>query len=199
MMATPTSMGQVELICGSMFSGKSEELIRRLRRARIAHQRMQVFKPELDTRSGDDSIASHSAMRIEADVATSAQAIHRAVAPETEVIGIDEVQFFDRGIVEVADRLADAGKRIVIAGLDQDFLGRPFEPVPALFAVAEYVTKTLAVCARCGGPANRSQRLVPDDERVLVGANDAYEARCRRCFEPDRSRQLGMDLGEPST
>jgi thymidine kinase len=187
-------MGQIEVICGSMFSGKSEELIRRVRRARIARQRVQVFKPALDTRDGDDEIASHSSMRLDAETMESSDAILRAVDDRTDVVGIDEVQFFDVGVVEVIDKLANMGKRVIVAGLDQDFLGRPFEPMPQIMAIAEYVTKTLAVCSRCGAPANRSQRLVPDDGRVLVGAGDAYEARCRRCFEPDLSRQLDIEL-----
>ncbi len=188
------SSGQIEVICGSMFSGKSEELIRRLKRARIARQRVQVFKPEVDTRSGDEQITSHSDMAIRALAVNSSAAILRGVDDRTEVIGIDEVQFFDPGIVAVVDKLANMGKRVIVAGLDQDYLGKPFAPVPQLMAIAEYVTKTLAVCARCGMPANRSQRMVSEDGRVLVGAGDSYEARCRRCFEPDLSRQLGIDL-----
>ncbi|MCB9786947.1 MAG: thymidine kinase [Deltaproteobacteria bacterium] len=189
-------MGQIEVICGSMFSGKSEELIRRIRRARIARQRVQVFKPTLDTRDADDEITSHSSMRLDATMIASSEAILRAVDDRTDVVGIDEVQFFDPGIVEVVDKLANLGKRVIVAGLDQDYLGRPFDPMPQMLAIAEYVTKTLAVCARCGAPANRSQRLVGDNGRVLVGASDAYEARCRRCFEPDLSRQLDMSLGD---
>lgn len=187
-------MGQIEVICGSMFSGKSEELIRRIRRARIARQRVQVFKPALDTREADDEIASHSAMRLDAETMPSSDAILRAVDDRTDVVGIDEVQFFDPGVVDVIDKLANMGKRVIVAGLDQDYLGRPFEPMPQIMAIAEYVTKTLAVCSRCGSPANRSQRLVGDDGRVLVGAGEAYEARCRRCFEPDLSRQMDMEL-----
>lgn len=187
-------MGQIEVICGSMFSGKSEELIRRIRRARIARQRVQVFKPALDTREGDDAIASHSLMRLDAVTMESAAAILRAVDDRTDVVGIDEIQFFDVGVVEVIDKLANLGKRVIVAGLDQDYLGRPFDPMPQIMAIAEYVTKTLAVCSRCGAPANRSQRLISDNGRVLVGASDAYEARCRRCFEPDLSRQLDIAL-----
>ncbi|MEZ4269542.1 MAG: thymidine kinase [Myxococcota bacterium] len=189
-------MGQIEVICGSMFSGKSEELIRRVRRARIARQRVQVFKPALDTRDGEDEIASHSAMRLDAETMDSSAAILRAVDDRTDVVGIDEVQFFDVGVVEVIDKLANMGKRVIVAGLDQDYLGRPFDPMPQIMAIAEYVTKTLAVCSRCGAPANRSQRLVGDNGRVLVGAGDSYEARCRRCFEPDLSRQMDMELPE---
>ena len=190
-------MGQIEVICGSMFSGKSEELIRRLTRARIARQRIQVFKPRLDTRSGDATVTSHSAMKIHASVVESSDEILRHVDDRTDIVGIDEVQFFDRGVVGVVNKLANMGKRVIVAGLDQDYLGQPFDPMPQLMAIAEYVTKTLAVCTRCGAPANRSQRLAADNGRVLVGAGDAYEARCRRCFEPELSRQLGMDL-QPS-
>ena len=190
-------MGQVEVICGSMFSGKSEELIRRIRRARIARQRVQVFKPAVDSRSGDGDVVSHSDQRIEARIVETSDDILRAIDPRTEVVGIDEVQFFDNGVVEVVDKLANMGKRVIVAGLDQDYLGRPFDPMPALLATAEYVTKTLAICSRCGAPANRSQRLSHIDGRVHIGAGEAYEARCRRCFEPDLSRQLGIGLEDP--
>jgi thymidine kinase len=187
-------LGQIEVICGSMFSGKSEELIRRLRRARIARQRLQVFTPAVDTRSSERQIESHSEQRLEAEVVASSHEVLQNVYDRTEVVGIDEVQFFDPGIVEVVDKLANMGKRVIVAGLDQDYLGRPFDPMPPIMAIAEYVTKTLAVCMRCGAPANRSQRLVAADSRVLVGAREAYEARCRRCFEPDFARQLDFDL-----
>ena len=187
-------MGQIEVICGSMFSGKSEELIRRLKRARIARQRIQVFKPHIDTRSGDSTVTSHSDMKIQANIVDSSDAILRGVHDRTDIVGINEVQFFDRGVVDVVNKLANLGKRVIVAGLDQDYLGRPFDPMPQLMAIAEYVTKTLAVCSRCGAPANRSQRLATDNGRVMVGAGESYEARCRRCFEPDLSRQIGMDL-----
>ena len=198
-------LGQIEVICGSMFSGKTEELIRRLRRARIARQRVQVFKPALDARwaapTGPDgqpapvTVTSHSQERFEAEVVATSAEVLRAVDDRTEVIGIDEVQFLDAGIVEVLDKLANRGKRVIVAGLDQDYLGRPFEPMPQIMAIAEYVTKTLAVCVRCGAAANRSQRLVSSEGRVLVGAAEAYEPRCRRCFEPELARQLDIGLG----
>ncbi len=191
-------LGRIEVICGSMFSGKTEELIRRLKRARIARQRVQVFKPAVDNRYSDTDVTSHAQDRVQATVVKSSAEILKAVDDRTDLVGIDEVQFFDAGIVEVVNKLANRGKRVIVAGLDQDFLGRPFEPMPQIMAIAEYVTKTLAVCMRCGAPANRSQRLVGDDDRVLVGATDSYEPRCRRCFEPDMSRQLGMDLSPPS-
>ncbi len=187
-------MGQIEVICGSMFSGKTEELIRRLRRAVFARQRIQVFKPGTDDRYAREAVVSHAQERFDARVIATSAELLRAVDDRTEVVGVDEVQFFDAGIVEVLDKLANRGVRVICAGLDQDYLGRPFEPMPQLMAIAEYVTKTLAVCVRCGAPANRSQRLVAAEGRVLVGAADAYEPRCRRCFEPDLGRQLDIDL-----
>jgi thymidine kinase len=178
------NLGWIEVICGSMFSGKSEELIRRLRRAQIARQRVQIFKPQLDNRYAEDHIVSHSEMKIKSQLVTSAREILDALDGRTQVIGVDEGQFFDLDLVMVCNRLADSGKRVIVAGLDQDFRGRPFEPMPQLLAIAEYITKTLAICVRCGAPANRTQRLVDVTDRLLVGATDAYEARCRLCFEP---------------
>ncbi|MFQ5738963.1 MAG: thymidine kinase [Acidobacteriota bacterium] len=178
------SNGWIEVICGSMFSGKSEELIRRLRRAQIARQRVQIFKPKLDDRFGEAGIVSHSELRIESEVVATAQGILDAVDDRTEVIGIDEGQFFDDELVAVCDKLANRGKRIIVAGLDKDYRGNPFDPMPELLAIAEYINKTLAICMRCGNPANCTQRLVQSSERILVGASEAYEARCRRCFEP---------------
>jgi thymidine kinase len=179
-----TSPGWIEVIAGSMFSGKSEELIRRLRRARIARLKVQVFKPEIDVRYSRDHIVSHSEMRHESRTVKSAAELRTLVEAGTEVVGIDEAQFFDNELVVVANELADRGVRVIIAGLDQDYTGRPFEPMPQLLAVAEYITKTHAICVRCGQPANYSQRTVEVEGRVVVGAGDAYEARCRRCFVP---------------
>ncbi len=176
--------GWIEVITGSMFSGKSEELIRRLRRAQIAKQRVQVFKPQFDQRYGSDHIVSHSDIRIAADSVASARGLLEAVHADTDVVGIDEGQFFDLELPMVCNSLADAGKRVIVAGLDQDYLGRPFEPMPQLLAIAEYITKTLAICVVCGSPANHTQRLVAGSDRVLLGAHGAYEARCRRCFDP---------------
>ena len=176
--------GWVEVIAGSMFSGKSEELIRRLRRAKIARQKVQVFKPKIDIRYSLDHIVSHSEMRHESGVVGSAAEILAQVEPGTEVVGIDEGQFFDNELVAVANELARRGVRVIIAGLDQDYTGKPFGPMPQLLAVAEFITKTHAICVRCGQPANYSQRIVPLDGQVVVGASDAYEARCRRCFVP---------------
>lgn len=167
-----------------MFSGKSEELIRRLRRAQIARQQVQIFKPLIDDRFGEDHIVSHSDMRLASEnVANSTELVAR-VRQDAEVIGIDEGQFFDAGLPTACNALACQGKRVIVAGLDQDYLGRPFEPMPQLLAIAEYITKTLAICVVCGGPANHTQRLVASADRVLVGASGLYEARCRHCFDP---------------
>lgn len=192
--------GSLEVICGSMFSGKSEELIRRLRRAQIARQRVQIFKPCLDDRYEQNEIVSHSAQRIPAFVVDNVEDISKGLDDRTEVVGIDEAQFFDSGIVELCERLANQGRRIIVAGLDTDYRGVPFEPMPQLMAVAEYVMKTLAVCARCGAPAHRSQRIVASDERIVVGAAGKYEARCRRCFEPEPTEQMAIkwDTEKPS-
>jgi thymidine kinase len=176
--------GWIEVITGSMFSGKSEELIRRLRRAQIARQKVQIFKPLNDDRFSEDHIVSHSDMRIPSQNVENSDELVRQVDTDTEVVGIDEGQFFDSNLPAACNRLADRGKRVIVAGLDQDYLGRPFEPMPQLLAIAEYITKTLAICVVCGGPANHTQRLVEDSTRVLVGATGMYEARCRRCFEP---------------
>jgi len=176
--------GWIEVIVGSMFSGKSEELIRRLRRAQIARQTVQIFKPRIDNRYGEDHVTSHSAMRIEAENVTSARELLDRVRPGTNVIGVDEGQFFDAGLPAVCTTLANQGKRVIVAGLDQDYLGKPFEPMPQLLAIAEYISKTLAICMVCGAPANHTQRLVASSERVLVGAQGTYEARCRGCFDP---------------
>jgi thymidine kinase len=166
-----------------MFSGKSEELIRRLRRAQIARQRVQIFKPVIDNRHGEMAIVSHSDMKMPSvDVASSTE-LYEAVGPETEVVGIDEGQFFDAGLPDVCATLARQGVRVIVAGLDLDYREVPFEPMPQLLAAAEYITKTLAICMVCGGPANRTQRLVSSQDRVLVGATGTYEARCRHCFE----------------
>jgi len=180
---SPKGTGWIEVIVGCMFSGKTEELIRRLRRAEIAKQRVAIFKPKIDTRYSSDHIVSHSDAKLRSMVVSDAREIEQ-LAQDAQVIGIDEGQFFDLTLVDVTERLANHGKRVVIAGLDQDYRGKPFEPMPQLLAVAEYITKTLAICVVCGNPADRTQRTTPSKERVLVGAKDSYEARCRRCFEP---------------
>jgi thymidine kinase len=176
--------GWLEVITGSMFSGKSEELIRRLRRAQIAKQKVQIFKPILDDRYSHGHIVSHSDQRIESQSVATSDELLRLVEIDTEVVGIDEGQFFDAQLPAAASALADRGKRVIVAGLDQDYLGRPFEPMPQLLAIAEYITKTLAICVVCGDPANHTQRLVVSSDRVLVGAGGLYEARCRHCFDP---------------
>lgn len=178
------NQGWIEVITGSMFSGKSEELIRRVRRAQIARQRVQVFKPQFDNRYAEGHVVSHSDLRIPSENAASARALLEAVKTETEIVGIDEGQFFDLELPMVCNQLADEGKRVIVAGLDQDYLGKPFEPMPQLLAIAEYITKTLAICMVCGNPANHTQRLVASSDRVLLGAQGTYEARCRQCFDP---------------
>jgi len=176
--------GWIEVIAGSMFSGKSEELIRRLRRAKIARQKVQVFKPKVDTRFSQDHIVSHSEMRHESSNVSSTEDLLARLDPDTEVVGIDEGQFFDNELVTVANTLAQRGVRVIIAGLDQDYLGKPWEPMPQLLAIAEYITKTHAICMKCGQPANYTQRTFESEERVAVGGEGMYEARCRRCFVP---------------
>ena len=176
--------GWIEVITGSMFSGKSEELIRRLRRAQIARQKVQIFKPTFDNRYSEDHIVSHSEMRIPSETVQSSASLLERLDPNAEVVGIDEGQFFDASLPAVCNAIANMGKRVIVAGLDQDYLGKPFEPMPQLLAIAEYITKTLAICMVCGSPANHTQRLVASSDRVLVGATGVYEARCRRCFDP---------------
>jgi thymidine kinase len=183
--------GWIEVIAGSMFSGKSEELIRRLRRAQIARRKVQIFKPAIDMRYAETHIVSHSEMKIASQMVYSAGEILAAIEMDTEVVGIDEGQFFDNDLVRVANALADQGKRVIIAGLDMDYLGRPFDPMPLLLAIAEDVTKARAICMKCGSPAAYTQRLIASRERVVVGASDAYEARCRGCFDPHLSENTG--------
>ena len=185
--------GWIEVVTGSMFSGKSEELIRRLRRAQIARQQVQIFKPLLDNRFDEDHIVSHSEMRIRSENVRSSKELVARVHDDTEVVGIDEGQFFDSDLPAACNALANKGKRVIVAGLDQDYLGRPFEPMPQLLAIAEYITKTLAICVVCGDPANHTQRLVASSDRVLVGANGLYEARCRHCFDPSLAAADNVD------
>ncbi len=180
----PENTGWIEVICGSMFSGKTEELISRLRRELYAKRKIQVFKPATDTRYATTAVVSHSENRLDCTPVHSAEELLAAVEEDTNAIGIDECQFFGDAIVDVVQLLADRGYRVICAGLDQDYLGKPFGPMPTLLAVAEYVTKKLAVCMKCGNPANRSQRLGAREELVLLGASDRYEARCRRCHRP---------------
>src|SRR5450755_2632137 len=182
--------GWIEVIAGPMFSGKTEELIRRLKRAEIAQQRVQIFKPRLDKRYSEGQIVSHSEQMLGSTALDRATEIFDHLLPDTKVVGIDEVQFFGAEAVPVCQQLADQGLRVIVAGLDQDYRGAPFDPVPQLMAIAEYVSKELAVCVVCGNPAGRSQRLVDDGRRILLGATGAYEARCRACFEPGPETRL---------
>ena len=175
--------GWIEVICGPMFSGKSEELIRRIRRAQIARQRVQLFKPSIDDRYSEHEIVTHSQQRLPSTPVASSPDIIDCLDDKTEVIGIDEAQFFDDDLTEVCNRLANLGKRVIVAGLDMDYRGEPFAPIPALMAIAEYVTKQLAICVRCGNPANHTHRLTDNTQRIVVGSQDTYEARCRQCFE----------------
>jgi len=180
--------GWIEVIVGSMYSGKTEELIRRLRRAQIARQRVEIFKPAIDDRYAQDQIVSHSELRIPSRSVRTAKEVLK-YAHEAQVIGIDEGQFLGSDLVAVCEQLARRGKRVIVAGLDQDYAGRPFEPMPQLLAVAEYITKTLAICMVCGAPANRTYRKVKRAGRVVVGGADLYEARCRRCYDLGRRAQ----------
>ncbi|WP_048601692.1 thymidine kinase [Rubeoparvulum massiliense] len=181
--------GWVECIAGCMFSGKSEELIRRIRRAKYGKQRAVVFKPQLDNRYSETSVVSHNGFTVEAIPVTSAQEILKQVGPEIDVVGIDEVQFFEKEIIQVIEQLANEGKRVIVAGLDLDFRGEPFGPTPEIMARAEYVTKLQAICVVCGNPGTRPQRLINgepanyNDPVIMVGASETYEARCRHCHQ----------------
>jgi thymidine kinase len=191
------NLGWIEVICGPMFSGKSEELIRRLRRAKIARKRVQVFKPVMDDRYSVDEIVSHAEQRLKAEVVGAAKEILDRLDWRTQVVGVDESNFFGSELVEVAQQLADSGKQVIIAGLDTDYMGRPFPPMPELLCVAESIAKTLAICMRCGNPAKHNQRLVESDDLIVVGAAGMYEARCRRCFEPGVPKQEYFEFARP--
>jgi thymidine kinase len=190
--------GWIEVIVGPMYSGKTEELIRRLRRAQIARQQVEIFKPSIDNRYGADHIVSHSELRIPSRMIVEAREIldhaHRA-----HVIGIDEGQFLGADLPRVANELADRGKRVIVAGLDQDYRGLPFEPMPQMLAIAEHITKTLAICVVCGAPAGRTQRLRPQGGRVVVGGAGLYEARCRRCHTVPDEIETRPAAGLPAT
>src|SRR5215469_15149764 len=194
----PRNIGWIEVICGPMFSGKSEELIRRLRRAEIARQRVQIFKPGIDQRYSEDHIVSHSDLRIRSETVRDAAEVQSRLDWRTEVIGLDEAQFLGVEIVDLVVRLADMGKRIIIAGLDTDYLGRPFQPLPELLAVADEITKALAICMQCGNPAKHTQRLIASEDLVVVGATGMYEARCRRCFEPNLAKVSAQKNTNPT-
>ena len=178
--AVPRETGWIEVITGCMFSGKTEELIRRLRRAKIAKQTVVIFKPNIDTRYSTNSIVSHSEQSLPSILIKDVKEILDLVE-DAQVIGIDEAQFFSNDLIDVCNQLADDGKRIIVAGLDMDYRGVPFEPMPQILSVAEYITKSLAICVECGNPADRTQRKTTSSERVIVGAADVYEARCRKC------------------
>ena len=176
----PKETGWIEVIAGCMFSGKTEELIRRLRRAQIAKQKVKIFKPKIDVRYSETSIVSHSDQSLPSLLVKDTEEILK-LSEDAKVVGIDEAQFFTNDLVAVCNQLANQGKRVIVAGLDQDYKGVPFEPMPNLLAVAEYITKTLAICVACGNPADKTQRKTFSAERVVVGAADVYEARCRKC------------------
>lgn len=193
-MQHPTT-GSLEVICGSMYSGKTEELIRRVKRAQIARRKVQVFKPAIDTRYSLEEVASHDGVRATAIPVSSAAEIAELIEPDTTVVAIDEVQFFDEGIITLCEDLARRGLRVIVAGLDQDFRSEPFGPLPVLMAKAEMVEKLQAICVICGAPASRTQRLIDgrpasyDDPVILVGAHEAYEARCRHCHVVPRTHR----------
>ncbi|UKS65094.1 thymidine kinase [Rossellomorea marisflavi] len=192
--------GWVEVICGSMFSGKSEELIRRVRRTQFAKQEIAVYKPKLDNRYSEESVVSHNGTSVIAKAMENASSILEDLNPKVDVVAIDEVQFFDDAIVGVAQKLANSGYRVILAGLDQDFRGEPFGPMPELLSIAEQVTKLQAVCAVCGSPASRTQRLINgepacyDDPIILVGASEAYEPRCRHHHEVPTGVSVTQDM-----
>ena len=176
----PKDTGWIEVITGCMFSGKTEELIRRLRRAQIAKQKVMIFKPKIDNRYSESSIVSHNDQSLPSIQIKDINDVLK-LSSDAQVIGIDEAQFFSNDIINVCNELADNDKRVIVVGLDQDYRGLPFEPMPQLLSIAEYITKSLAICVECGNPADRTQRKTNSSERVIVGAADIYEARCRKC------------------
>jgi len=179
----PIQTGWIEVITGCMFSGKTEELIRRLRRAQIAKQTVVIFKPQIDSRYSTNHIVSHNTQQLPSQMLEKPDDI-LALSKDAQVIGIDEVQFFGSAVIGICEELANSGKRVIVAGLDQDFRGKPFGPMPDLLALGEYITKTLAICVKCGNPADRTQRTTNESALVVVGAQNHYEARCRRCYVP---------------
>lgn len=197
----PNHHGYIEVVVGPMYSGKSEELIRRLKRAQIAKQKVQVFKPAIDDRYSVDEVVSHDGGKIKGNVIRSSSDILRLLKDDTEVVGIDEVQFIDDGVIDVCRELANQGLRVIVAGLDMDFRGEPFGCTPSLMAIAEFVDKLTAVCVVCGNPANRTQRLIDgkparyDDPTILVGATESYEARCRKHHEVPRKENQEVAIG----
>jgi thymidine kinase len=191
--------GFVEVICGCMFSGKTEELITQIRRSEIARLRFQVFKPIIDTRYAADAVASHNKSKFPAINVKNSREILRLVEPFTDVIGIDEAQFFDEELPAIAEALANEGRRVIVAGLDTDWRGQPFGPMPELIAKADIVRKQYAICMVCGASATRTQRLVPHEGQFLLGSTDSYEARCRRHFDPELSVRLDFQSKVPDT
>lgn len=195
-MYRPKDHGCIEVVCGPMYSGKSEELIRRIRRAEIAKQKVQVFKPTIDDRYDKQDIVSHRGDKIQGIPVSRSEDILNYLDEDTEVIGIDEVQFFDDGIIKIVNQLADNNKRVIVAGLDTDFRGEPFNVMPQLMAIAEFVDKITAICMKCGNPATKTQRLIDgrpadyNDPIVLIGAKESYEARCRNCHEVPNKRKI---------
>ena len=183
-----STRGWIEVISGSMFSGKTEELIRRLKRARIARQKVEIFKPQIDVRYSEDEVVSHDSNSIRSTPVSSSRNIPLMIS-DVDVVGIDEAQFFDKGLVEVAVKLADLGVRVIIAGLDMDFKGIPFGPIPGLMAIADDVTKVHAICVKCGNIAQFSHRLSDKEQVVLLGEKDVYEPLCRRCFKDANQKQ----------
>jgi thymidine kinase len=185
----PKNTGWIEVISGCMFSGKTEELIRRLKRAQIARQIVKIFKPDIDNRFSSTSIISHSELSLPSIPIHDVNLLHE-LSEDAQVIGIDEAQFFSNDIIKICNQLADSGKRVIVAGLDQDYRGVPFGPIPGLLAAAEYITKTLAICVICGNPADKTQRKTPSEDIILIGASDIYEARCRRCHYIPKEQQI---------
>ena len=182
MIKEQNSFGSIEVICGNMFSGKTEELIRRLRRAKIARLNVKIFKPKIDTRYEEGNIVSHNQLKLESLVVKSINELN-GLASDADVVGIDEAQFFDESIIEIAKDLSSKGKRVIIAGLDTDFKGAPFGPMPKLMCEADFLDKLQAICVQCGNPASYTQRLSKDNKQVVIGETDIYEARCRHCYE----------------
>ena len=194
MQLVPKDSGWIEVICGPMFSGKTEELIKRLRKAVIARQKVKVFKPALDTRFHEEQIVSHSDQKLLATPLAYARAMLEHVDEALDVVGVDEAQFFDEDLADVCERLANMGKRVICAGLDLDYKGEPFGSMPRLLTIAEFVTKSNAICVKCGSPASRSQRITPSTEKVVLGATESYEARCRKCHNPSEPSAPGDQL-----
>lgn len=180
--------GWIEVICGSMFSGKTEELIRRLKRAKFANLKVEIFKPQIDIRYSAQDVVSHDSNAIRSTPVDSSGSI-LLYAADVDVVGIDEAQFFDKGIIEVCQQLADSGVRVIVAGLDMDYLGNPFGPLPNLMAVSEYVTKVHAICVKCGNLANHSHRITSEDKLVVLGEKDSYQPLCRHCFNRETNRE----------